>query len=264
MSKPVDKQVMFPVYDDVPQYLQSQPPKSTSPLLPYVNDEQTPLQLIEQKESTHLHYPRYMYNDQQNVYYNDYNTEVGSVNGVGCGLGGDRYGMNHFIDRDCERRSQHYFNVVSSNPNPRARVMSMEYLPYTGPGSLSRNSNDYRFMRNSQEYHHMNYENQIPKNEIDDITRDSMEWKTNVKIEKDPIEETTTTTTENNYEGLMDIKKTIKKDYNKKKWRKMTQELFNQILDFEKKNPNIKQCEIEKIFLVNRSTYWRWKKRLLS
>jgi hypothetical protein len=269
MSKPPDKQVVFPVYDDVPQYLQSQPPKSTSPLLPYVNDEQTPLQLIEQKESTHLHYPRYMYNNelpqqqqQQNVYYNDY-PEVGNVNGVGCGLGGDRYGMNHFIDRDCERRSQHYYSVVNSNPTPRARVMSMEYLPYSG--SLSRNSNDYRFMRNSQEYHHMSLEkNQIPKNEIDDITKDSMEWKTNtdVKIEKEPIEETNTT--ENNYEGLMDIKKTIKKDYNKKKWRKMTQELFNQILDFEKKNPNIKQCEIEKIFLVNRSTYWRWKKRLLS
>jgi len=253
MSKPPDKQVMFPVYDDPSPYIQPSP-KSSSPLLPYVSDDQTPLQMIEQKESTQP-YPRYTYNNEPNMYYNnEYNTP-------GC----ERYGMNHFIDRDCERRSQHYYNVIS-NSNPRARVMSLDHLPYSGTGqSLSRNSNEYRFLRNSQEYYHMNHEkNQIPKHEIEDITRDSMEWKnvnSEIKIEKEPMEENTT---ENNYEGLMDIKKTIKKDYNKKKWRKMTQELFNQILDFEKKNPNIKQCEIEKLFLVNRSTYWRWKKRLLS
>lgn len=250
MSKPPDKQVVFPVYEDPsPNYGQQQTPKSSSPLMPFLNDEQTPLQMIESKEPSQIqNYPRYMYNNTEpTMLYNDYIT-------------GDRYGMNHFVDRDCERRTQHYYNLVNNSSHPRARVMSMDYLPYSG--SLSRNSTEYRMRRNSQEYHINPMEkSQIPKNEIEDITRDSMEWK-NSEIK--PEKETTEETTETNYEGLMDIKKTIKKDYNKKKWRKMTQELFNQILDFEKKNPNIKQCEIEKIFLVNRSTYWRWKKRLLS
>jgi len=248
-SKPQDKQIMFPQCEEpLSPYMQHQmAPKSTSPLN-FVNDEQN-LQ-YESKGSNQQHYPRYMYNEQ-NLYY-DYPVEREL-----------RYG-NPFVDREVlDRSSQQYYTTSNPSPTPstsmtpsRGRVMSMEHNNYP----VSRNSNEYRYMRNSQEYYSTE-KNQIPKNEIEEITKDSLEWKNS---ENKNDKETTEDTNENHYEGLLDIKKTIKKDYNKKKWRKMTQDLFNQILDFEKKNPNIKQCEIEKLFLVNRSTYWRWKKRLLS
>jgi len=41
----------------------------------------------------------------------------------------------------------------------------------------------------------------------------------------------------------------------------MTKELFHKMVEYEKKHENIKQCELERMFNVNRSTYWRWKKQ---
>jgi hypothetical protein len=57
--------------------------------------------------------------------------------------------------------------------------------------------------------------------------------------------------------STMPIIKTIQK----KKWRKMNMELFYKILEYEKENPDVKQSDLEQIFNVNRSTYWRWKKK---
>jgi len=56
------------------------------------------------------------------------------------------------------------------------------------------------------------------------------------------------------------VKKTIKKR-TKSQWTKMSKELFDKMVEYEKKHGNIKQCEMERIFNVNRSTYWRWKKQ---
>jgi len=56
------------------------------------------------------------------------------------------------------------------------------------------------------------------------------------------------------------IKKSIKKRI-KRCWTKMTKEIFHQMVEYEKKHENIKQCELERMFNVNRSTYWRWKKQ---
>jgi len=57
----------------------------------------------------------------------------------------------------------------------------------------------------------------------------------------------------------------LKKLINKKRspkstWTKMTKEIFNEMVEFEKDHPHIKQCDLEKYFNVNRSTYWRWKR----
>jgi len=55
--------------------------------------------------------------------------------------------------------------------------------------------------------------------------------------------------------------KRIKKRSPKNTWQKMTEELFKKMLEYEKENPNVKQSDLQKLFNVNRSTYWRWKKR---
>jgi len=47
----------------------------------------------------------------------------------------------------------------------------------------------------------------------------------------------------------------------KNNWNKMTEALFKQMLEYEKQHPDIKQCELQKVFNINRSTYWRWKKK---
>jgi len=60
-----------------------------------------------------------------------------------------------------------------------------------------------------------------------------------------------------NSNNNMPIIKTIQK----KKWRKMNLELFSKMLEYEKDNPDVKQSDLEQIFNVNRSTYWRWKKK---
>jgi len=60
-------------------------------------------------------------------------------------------------------------------------------------------------------------------------------------------------------EGTKD--KLINKKKSKSSWTKMNKELFLKMVDFEKKHGNVKQCEMERIFNVNRSTYWRWKKQ---
>jgi len=57
------------------------------------------------------------------------------------------------------------------------------------------------------------------------------------------------------------LKKLIsKKRSPKSTWTKMTKEIFNEMVEFEKSHPHIKQCDLEKYFNVNRSTYWRWKR----
>jgi len=58
-----------------------------------------------------------------------------------------------------------------------------------------------------------------------------------------------------------DVKKTIVKKTKERKWYKMTYDLFNKMLDYEKEHPDVKQCDLQNIFNVNRSTYWRWKKK---
>jgi len=55
--------------------------------------------------------------------------------------------------------------------------------------------------------------------------------------------------------------KKIKKRAPRNNWKKMTKDLFNQMLEYEKLNPNVKQCDLQRVFNVNRSTYWRWKKQ---
>lgn len=50
------------------------------------------------------------------------------------------------------------------------------------------------------------------------------------------------------------------KDNRPKKWVKLDQEIFNKMLRYELEHPGIRQNELEGIFNVNRSTYWRWKK----
>jgi len=47
-------------------------------------------------------------------------------------------------------------------------------------------------------------------------------------------------------------------------WKKMTPELFQEIYQWEKTQPRVKQCDIQSKFHVNRSTYYRWKKKHLS
>jgi len=271
MSKPPDKQIMFPVYDEnmTPYTLpQQQNQKSSSPILPNLYEEHTPLEIVEKEQQ---HYPpRYMFNNNE-VFYDGYPERE------------PRYGMNHFIERESDRMNQIY-QVVNTNPNSRLRAFVEQNNLYRGTttsrgsfdgtstptrmsmdnGTPSRNSFDggqyNRYLSNRSR---QLFDKEQLKNDIEELNKDNIEW-SNCEMKSDVESGNEQEQPENNYEGLMDIKKTIKKDYNKKKWRKMTQELFNQILDFEKKNPNIKQCEIEKIFLVNRSTYWRWKKRLLS
>jgi len=63
-----------------------------------------------------------------------------------------------------------------------------------------------------------------------------------------------------NNNSNMPIIKTIQK----KKWRKMNLELFYKMLEYEKDNPDVKQSDLEQIFNVNRSTYWRWKKNFCN
>jgi len=66
----------------------------------------------------------------------------------------------------------------------------------------------------------------------------------------------------NNSDGdNMCIKKTIVKKSKQRKWNKMTIDMFNKMLEYEKVHPDVKQCDLQKIFNVNRSTYWRWKKK---
>jgi len=48
---------------------------------------------------------------------------------------------------------------------------------------------------------------------------------------------------------------------NRNKWKKMNYELFNEMLVYEKNHPQVKQSDLQEIFNVNRSTYWRWKKK---
>jgi len=66
--------------------------------------------------------------------------------------------------------------------------------------------------------------------------------------------------TKNKVVGESKLKK-IKKRAPRNNWKKMTKELFNQMVDYEKQHPNIKQCDLQRLFNVNRSTYWRWKKQ---
>jgi hypothetical protein len=61
--------------------------------------------------------------------------------------------------------------------------------------------------------------------------------------------------------GSKKVMKKIKKRAPRNNWKKMTKELFTQMLEYEKLNPNVKQCDLQRVFNVNRSTYWRWKKQ---
>jgi len=55
--------------------------------------------------------------------------------------------------------------------------------------------------------------------------------------------------------------KRVSKLSQRKMWRKMTPELFEEISSWERnQNRQVKQSELEQIFNVNRSTYYRWKK----
>lgn len=55
-------------------------------------------------------------------------------------------------------------------------------------------------------------------------------------------------------------KKNKKRIY-KRQYNKMTEKIYNEILEYERKHPDIKRTELEKIFNINRTTYWAWKKR---
>jgi len=59
--------------------------------------------------------------------------------------------------------------------------------------------------------------------------------------------------------------KRVSKLSHRKTWRKMTPELYLEIAAWEKnQNRPVKQVEFEKVFNVNRSTYYRWKKAKAS
>jgi len=56
--------------------------------------------------------------------------------------------------------------------------------------------------------------------------------------------------------------KRIPKISNRRTWTKMTQKLFSEIYDWElNQTQPVKQQDIESTFNVNRSTYYRWKRR---
>eukprot|EP01129_Flabellula_baltica_P005265 TRINITY_DN1891_c0_g1_i1.p1 TRINITY_DN1891_c0_g1~~TRINITY_DN1891_c0_g1_i1.p1 ORF type:complete len:276 (+),score=37.65 TRINITY_DN1891_c0_g1_i1:46-828(+) len=44
-------------------------------------------------------------------------------------------------------------------------------------------------------------------------------------------------------------------------WKKMDLELFRKMVAYEQEHPNVKQADLQRLFNVNRSTYWRWKKK---
>jgi len=46
-------------------------------------------------------------------------------------------------------------------------------------------------------------------------------------------------------------------------WRRMTPALFQEIYNWELTQPRVKQCQIQSKFNVNRSTYYRWKKKYI-
>jgi len=73
-------------------------------------------------------------------------------------------------------------------------------------------------------------------------------------INNDDIEEIDKKNKPNNV--IKKRKRTIKNN-----WNKMTEALFKEMLEYEKLHPDIKQCELQKVFNINRSTYWRWKKK---
>jgi len=50
----------------------------------------------------------------------------------------------------------------------------------------------------------------------------------------------------------------------KRKWARMTTELFMRIVKWEQSQRGIKQSDIEKKFNVNRTTYYRWKQRQVT
>lgn len=50
-----------------------------------------------------------------------------------------------------------------------------------------------------------------------------------------------------------------KSQLKKKKWTKINEEILKEMLEYERKHPHVKQKELEDIFKVNRTTYWRWK-----
>jgi len=47
-------------------------------------------------------------------------------------------------------------------------------------------------------------------------------------------------------------------------WKRMNPTLFKEIFQWETNQPKVKQSQIEKKFNVNRSTYYRWKKKYLA
>jgi len=47
-------------------------------------------------------------------------------------------------------------------------------------------------------------------------------------------------------------------------WKRMNPALFQEIFQWETTQPKVKQSQIEKKFNVNRSTYYRWKKKYLA
>jgi len=47
-------------------------------------------------------------------------------------------------------------------------------------------------------------------------------------------------------------------------WKRMNPTLFQEIFQWETNQPKVKQSQIEKKFNVNRSTYYRWKKKYLA
>jgi hypothetical protein len=113
------------------------------------------------------------------------------------------YGMSQFYDSD--RMS---YPMMS---NMRQRSMFMERDFFTR-GRSQTFSGDPRYHRSNRHF----FDKEQLKNDIEELNKDSMHWK-NLEAKDDLDKE--------KYDGLMDISKTIKKDYNKKKWRKMTQEL---------------------------------------
>jgi hypothetical protein len=74
------------------------------------------------------------------------------------------------------------------------------------------------------------------------------------------INEPVTLTYKETIKDGLAIKKIIKKMPSKSSWTKMTKDILNEMVDFERDHPQVKQCDLEKYFNVNRSTYWRWKR----
>jgi len=100
-----------------------------------------------------------------------------------------------------------------------------------------------------------------PKDSKEDHQEDTQNDEKMIKKENEEDKTTTRGQKKNRIVCSEPKSKKTKKRAPRNNWKKMTKELFYQMVEYERDHPNVKQCDLQKIFNVNRSTYWRWKKQ---